>query len=136
MIRKNRIPRINRLLVLVVILIPIVMSSCSGKPQTTSSGIKGIVMIGPISPVVKEGEPDEKAYPDALIYVLDASGKKLAEVTSDEEGRFTIGLQPGKYSVAPQTPKDQILPIGESQEVLVTENTYSEITVHYDSGIR
>jgi len=136
MARKQFVWKVNLILILFVIVIPFVFGSCLSPAQTTSSGIKGIVMVGPVSPVEQEGEVNEKPYPDALIFILDASGKKITEVTSDKDGLFTIGLLPGRYTLAPQTPKDKLLPVGESQEVLVSEKAYTEVTIHYDSGIR
>lgn len=136
MVRKQFLWRVNFILILFVIVIPFVFGSCSNQAQTTSSGIKGIVMLGPVSPVEKEGEANEEPYPDALIIISDASGKKITEVKSDKDGRFTVNLLPGKYTLSPQTPKDQILPVGESQEVNVSEKAFTEVTIHYDSGIR
>lgn len=118
------------------IIIPFIFSSCSGHVQTNSSGISGIVLIGPISPIVKEGEVNESPYPDALILILDSSGKKIMEVKSNKDGRFTTDLPPGKYILDPQTPEDRILPVGESQEVLVLEKAFTDVTIYYDSGIR
>lgn len=94
-------------------------------------------MLGPISPVEKEGEINEKPYPDAVVFVMNSSGtKKIAEFKSDQNGRFQLNLAPGTYSLVPQTPKKQPFPIGKSETVVVSENQYTEITINYDSGIR
>lgn len=134
--RKQIAGKVNCFLVLFFIIIPVIFSSCLGHAQTNSSGISGIVLIGPISPIVKEGEVNESPYPDALILILDSSGKKIMEVKSNKDGHFTTDLPPGKYILDPQTPGDRILPVGESQEVPVLEKAFTDVTIYYDSGIR
>jgi hypothetical protein len=122
---------------LFVAFILLTLCSCSAATQPATSGINGKVMIGPISPVEKPGEVNEKPYPDAVILVKDSSGnRKIAEVKSDKDGLFNINLAPGTYLLVPQTPKDNILPIGEQQTVEVMANKFTEVTIHYDSGIR
>jgi hypothetical protein len=112
-------------------------SIASTSSQAATSGINGAVLIGPVSPVQKQGDANEKPYPDAVIFVMDASGQqKISEVKSDFNGLFTVYLAPGKYILSPQTPKGRPLPVGEPQEVVVLENHLTEVTVNYDSRIR
>lgn len=111
--------------------------SCSASVQPTNSGIIGTVMIGPISPVEKVGEINVKPYQNAVIFIMDAAGKqKIAETTSDQEGRFRVNLAPATYQLLPQTPKNRSLPIGIPKMVVVEAGKFTEITVSYDSGIR
>lgn len=124
-------------LLLAVTLILTRCRSCAAPVQPTDSGITGTVMIGPISPVEKEGEINEKPYPNAVIFIMDAAGKqKIAETTSDQDGRFKVNLAPATYQLLPQTPKNQPFPIGIPQMVVVEARKFTEITVSYDSGIR
>jgi hypothetical protein len=124
------------IMILMAFILPII-SACASASQTITSGISGKVMIGPISPVEKEGEVNEKPYPDALIFIMDASGKKkMKEVKSDLDGLFKVYLAPGTYLLVPQSPKNQALPVGEPQTVIVLENRFTDVTVNYDSGIR
>jgi hypothetical protein len=126
----------------VIVVVILIMSSMLAlaacvvvKPLT--SGINGIVMLGPLKPVQKEGEINEKPYPDAMIWIMNEQGtRKIAEVKSNAEGRFTIGLLPGTYLLDPQSPAGQILPRGEPQTVVVPPDQFVDVTVNFDTGIR
>lgn len=123
--------------IILFVFIQAFASSCAVPTETFTSGIKGIVMIGPISPVEKEGEINEKPYPEAVIQIMDSKGKKeVASVKSDQNGRFEIYLAPGTYQLLPKTPDKQPLPVAEPQTVVVTANKFTEVTIQYDSGIR
>lgn len=107
--------------------------------QSSNSGIVGKVLLGPISPVVREGDkmPNEKLYPHATILVKDSEGRKtITQFTSDENGEFKINLSPGVYKLEPQTPKGSALPIGSSQTVEIKPGGFTNVTINYDSGIR
>ena len=122
---------------LLLVLIQVTVPSCAVPTESVTSGIKGIVMIGPISPVEKEGEINEKPYSGAVILIMDSTGKKeIASVKSDQNGRFEIYLAPDTYQLLPQTPDKQPLPVAEPQTVVVTANKFTEVTIPYDSGIR
>ena len=124
-------------LILLLVYIQAFASSCAVPAPTDTSGINGIVMIGPVSPVEKEGEINEKPYPEAVILIMDSKGKKeIASVKSDQNGRFEIYLAPGTYQLLPQTPDKQPLPVADPQTVVVTANKFTEVTIRYDSGIR
>jgi hypothetical protein len=105
--------------------------------QPLTSGINGIVMLGPLKPVTREGEINEKPYPDAIIWIMNEPGtRKIAEVKSDADGRFTIALVPGKYLLKPQSPIGQTLPRAEQQVVEVLPDQFVGVTINYDTGIR
>lgn len=134
--RKQRIIKFIPFILLLV-LIQVTAFSCAVPTEALTSGIKGIVMIGPISPVEKEGEINEKPYPEAVILIMDSKGKKeIASVKSDQNGRFEIYLAPDTYQLLPQTPDKQPLPVADPQTVIVTANKFTEVTINYDSGIR
>ena len=125
-------------IVLLSAFILLTFSACSATAtQPTTSGIHGTVLIGPISPVSKVGEVNERPYPNATIFVMDPSGRyRVAEVVSDKDGFFKVNLAPGKYLLDPQSPNGQSLPVAQPQSVLVSANGFVEVTIHYDSGIR
>jgi hypothetical protein len=108
-------------------------SSTTSTAATIDSGITGLVTIGPISPVEQPGVPNEKPYA-ATIVIRDAGGTVVAQVQSGADGRFTVKLAPGTYTVEPQN--GQPLPRAESQVVTVKPHAFTEVTIAYDSGIR
>ena len=112
-------------------------SACSSLLSQPNSGIDGTVLLGPVSPVQKEGEINDKPFPDAAIFIMDSmGGKKIMEAVSDKDGHFRVNLDPGVYMLVPQNPKGQMLPFGKPETVAVPEAQYAKITIYYDSGIR
>jgi hypothetical protein len=66
--------------------------------------------------------------------VLDAAGQAVTRFTTDAEGRFNVPLQPGKYTLQPQT--TGTLPKAIEQEITVVSGQVLTVTITYDSGIR
>lgn len=94
-------------------------------------------MIGPVPSLDEEGKFDVEPYPDATIFVMDATGKKkVAEAITDQEGFFKVELKPGQYLLVPQTPEGQTFPTGETKKVLVRAYGFTDVILNYDSGIR
>jgi len=118
-----------------LILFLMLLASCSPlNPAATDSGIEGQVFIGPICPVVREGEecPDQ-AY-QATLMVTSLQGERIVQIQTDEDGRFNIPLAPGEYILHPESPG--VLPFAEDQTVIVEAGRFTQVIVNYDSGIR
>lgn len=103
-----------------------------------ASGIRGVAVQGPISPVQRPGQKSTRPLPDAVITVQPAGGgKEVARATADPEGRFKIPLPPGEYRIVPLPPTPgAALPRGEPRNVTVRANRFEEIEIRYDTGIR
>lgn len=103
---------------LFLVILTFLISSCSPKSQFGSSffqGVKGKVIYykgnfmpgsssGKIFPVVRKViifKPilSTNYSPKEGVFFEGIKEKKVAEATSDGNGNFTIGLQPGKYSI-------------------------------------
>lgn len=111
---------------------PVNARSCD---PTMTSGIAGLVTIGPMCPVVTLDNPCPDRPFAATILVQDAEGRTVCETASGEDGRFTIGLAPGAYQLVPVNGAAG-LPYAMPQLVTVEPGRYIEVTVSYDSGIR
>lgn len=98
----------------------------------SSSGITGVVTIGPTSPVCVEGKPCSKPY-SATILVLLPDGQKITEFKSDASGNFNIALNPGKYIL--ESEKNRF-PQMRRQMVEVFWGQYTTVNIYFDSGIR
>jgi len=113
-----------------------VLDHLVGATQAMDSGVHGTVWVGPVSPVQKAGDPNEKAYADARILVKNAEGKTVATVESDKNGLYRTDLDPGTYTLSPQPPEGSPLPRGTDVVVTVVAGSFTQVDVHYDSGLR
>lgn len=117
-------------------LLIVLLSTCSMKPSTPAgnSGIEGRVLIGPICPVVQEGQECPDQPYQATLTVNSPTGERIAQVQSDGNGQFRIPLAPGEYILHPESPN--ALPFASEQTVRVEEGQFTQVIVSYDSGIR
>ena len=106
-----------------------------GTPNA-SSGIFGTVTQGPMCPVVRQGQPCPDQPYDGLILVEDSSGNEVARTSSGLDGRYLIALTPGTYTLSPQKPADNILPVASDMQVEVGVGQWVVADISYDTGIR
>ena len=104
---------------------------------TQKSGIEGTVTIGPTCPVQRINDPncDDRPY-QGVIHVMGANKAYVTQFQADAQGNFKIELEPGMYTIDPQTPKEGFLPRASSQDVTVVSEAYTIVNIQYDSGIR
>lgn len=118
----------------------LLLTSCAGGSdtgdETTGSGVRGRVLLGPTCPVEMEGTPcpDEPIAGVEVRAVRD--GEPVAGATSDAQGRFELLLPPGEYTleavIGPDGPGMFAKPVG----VTVSSGAFVDIVVPVDSGIR
>lgn len=128
----------SRWLLSLALPLALLAAACTGATLNTpseSSGIEGMVTIGPMCPVEIEGQPCPDQPYQATIAIEDAGGDEVARVESGEDGRFRFNLSPGSYTLVPQSPESR-LPYAGEQPVEVTAGRYTQVTIEYDSGIR
>ncbi len=99
------------------------------------SGIAGLVLIGPMCPVVTEDNPCPDRPFAATLVIQNAWGQEVCTAWSGEDGRFRAGLPPGDYLLLPVAGAAG-LPYASPLPVTVAPDLYTEVTVSYDSGIR
>jgi len=97
-------------------------------------GIDGLVLLGPICPVQTLEDPCPDEPYSARIQVLTERGAQVTTVRSGGDGRFRVGLRPGRYTLRPQ-PGDPF-PTAADEDVEVAEGVFTEVTIHFDTGIR
>jgi hypothetical protein len=113
----------------------LVLATCSiYNPTPRGSGIEGQVLIGPMCPVVQPGQecPDQP-YP-ATLTVKNRDGLQIVQFQTDDQGHFNIPLVPGEYILHPESPNG--IPFASDQSFSVGTGHFTQIIVHYDSGIR
>ena len=96
---------------------------------SAGTGVEGIVMRGPITPVCEAGTPCDAPAPDVTVEALQ-NGNMVATTATDKNGRFTLSLEAGDYTV-------QALGRGtQPQEIQVSAAKLSEVAFFIDTGIR
>jgi len=113
----------------------LVLATCSiYNPTPRGSGLEGQVSIGPVCPVVQQGQECPDQPYQATLTVISPSGVVIAQVKSDAQGRFRVPLVPGEYVLHPES-LDGVAFAGD-QAFVVETGRYTQLTVNYDSGIR
>ena len=83
--------------------------------------------------VERRGAANSEPY-QATIAVLDGSGREVATVQTDTEGRFRLQLSPGTYVLRPQSPG--MYPRAPNSKCEVRRNVVTQVEIVYDSGKR
>jgi len=114
----------------------LLLAACGGGGDAEpGTGVEGIVSVGPQCPV----ETLDSPCPD-LPYAGDvqatASDDTVTTVTTDAQGRFTMDLVPGSYTLSAVTESGGGPPTPIPQTVVVEQGSYIQVTLEVDSGIR
>ena len=112
----------------------LLLATCSAQPAVAASGVEGQVFIGPVCPVVQEGQECPDQPYQATLIVNNLNGREIAKVQTDIQGRFKIQLEPGEYILHPESPN--VMPFASDQAFTVVNGRFTQIIVTYDSGIR
>jgi hypothetical protein len=106
----------------------------SAGAATSSSGLRGLVTRGPISPVCTAELPcDAPAKNVTLVFAR--NGRVVRRTTTDEQGRYRVRLAPGLYAVRLQV-KQRIGRGLEPERARVTANRFRRLDFSIDTGIR
>ena len=123
-----------------ILLAPLILLTLAcglfAAPVPTDSGITGKALVGPMCPVVREGEECPDQPYEATITVNDLQGRKIVQFQTDEQGNFNVPLAPGEYILHPEPPEGMPLPFADEQRFSVIPGEYTRLIVLYDSGIR
>ena len=121
---------------ILLLITTFILSGCILKAEDEiNSGIYGIVTIGPINPVEKEGEINYKPYQATIIIKTEGSLAEIERFTSNSDGTFKVYLKPGKYILEPLK-SNEPFPFGKPIEVEVKPNQFTEVNISLDTGIR
>ena len=113
----------------------ILLATCSAQqPADADSGVEGQVLIGPMCPVVQVGQECPDQPYQATLTVNSPRGERIAQVQTDEQGRFRIPLEPGEYILHPESPN--VMPFAAELTFTVEFGKFTRLVVNYDSGIR
>lgn len=117
-----------------IALIAFVLIVAPAGAATVPSGLRGVVMRGPISPVCAAEQPcDAPAKHVTLLF--SRYGSVVGRATTDTEGRYRIRLAPGLYHVSRTVPSH----IGrglEPDQARVRAGRFVRVDFSIDTGIR
>jgi hypothetical protein len=111
-------------------------------PATTSpplsppanTGAYGYVTAGPTCPVERAEQPCPPRPVIAQIEARNSAGSLVAAGQSDAAGRYSLGLQPGRYTLTVSTA--EIFPRCPVVDVTVGEGAPTRADISCDTGIR
>jgi hypothetical protein len=105
--------------------------------MSTFTGVTGRASAGPTCPVEQPGDPAcaPRLVAGAVLVVTGAGGAEVARVTTDAGGEFSIGLQPGDYTLVPQ-PVEGLMGTAAPMPFTVAAGSPAVLDVSYDTGIR
>jgi len=127
----------TRVLLTLMSIVPLLVSCVAGNQAT--GVIKGVVTIGPLSPVERPGEKPVipcEVYSARKIMIYDKNRTTLLkQVDIDCEGQYSVELKPGIYTVdINRIGIDRSPDVPEQIEVRTGETI--ELNVDIDTGIR
>jgi hypothetical protein len=120
------------------ILLALVLTACG----TGSSGsshdvgrIRGVVMLGPMCPVVTEASPcPDRPVPDMKVRAT-RQGDLAATAVTDADGRFTMQLAAGSYTLQAVLERGGPGMSTKSVDVSVAAGATVDVTVQVNTGI-
>ncbi|MCR4274786.1 MAG: hypothetical protein NUW02_01925 [Candidatus Campbellbacteria bacterium] len=107
-------------------------------PISQGSGVRGIVLSGPQCPVMQVGVPcPDKPLQTSLTIDMPNSERlsPLRNFSSDKEGKFSIAISPGTYTISTGADSGLMFPC-HTEPFVVSANAYTNVTVSCDTGIR
>lgn len=112
----------------------VLLAASSAGAATSSSGLRGIVMRGPITPVCVAEQPCD-APAKHVTLVFSRNGRAVRRARTNEQGRYRVTLAPGLYAV--RLALKQTVGRGlEPSRARVAQNRFRRVDFSFDTGIR
>ncbi len=112
-----------------------VVAACGhASAPTPTTGLTGLVVRGPITPVCQLLIPCEAPF--SAGFTVQQQGAVVTTFRSDAEGRFTIALAPGTYRIIPNADAPIIVPAAQAKTVDVGPVGLTEVRLAFDTGLR
>ncbi len=110
---------------------------CVSPSPSTSTGIQGLVHVGPQCPVVRVGEdcPD-KPFKTSLSVTTPDGSRVIKNFSSDESGHFSVNVPAGSYAIRSAAAANVLPYCSTNATIVVTVNAFTFADVSCDSGIR
>ncbi len=102
--------------------------------ETDGAGLTGTVLRGPTQPVCTIGVPCDEPF--AALFHVTSGGREVAQFRSDTDGRFSIALPAGSYTIIPDASAPLMAPTSQTRTVQVQSHTVTQVQLDFDTGIR
>ena len=96
--------------------------------------VEGVVKLGPIMPVCREGVPCDGVYKGAKVVLRAPGGQVVKRATADDTGAFWMDAPTGRFDVAVDV--EGQLPSCTPAPVSVAARQTVHVEIDCDSGIR
>lgn len=111
------------------------MAACSSTAPSPSTGLTGVVVRGPVTPVCRIDVPCDAPF--SAGFTVQKSGQRVAQFQSDAAGQFTVFLAPGAYTIVAGADAPIISPSSQAKPVTVADNgMLTVVRLTFDTGIR
>ena len=131
--------------VLACLLLAVAVLGCSGPTGSGAAGgatyeVAGRAVAGPTCPVEPAspipGQCEPRPVSGAVLVVTRSGGGEAARVTTGRDGRFSVALAAGSYTLTPQAVSG-LMGVAPPIVFTVAPSTVpSDLRVEYDTGIR
>lgn len=125
-------PRLSAVFVVALLAGVCASAAAPAREQALRSGLTGVVMRGPITPVCQEGVPCEA--PARVTLVFSRPGHQAARVRTCADGSYRIRLLPGRYAVRTTEPAFERRV--EPARVTVLRGRFARADFRIETGIR
>jgi hypothetical protein len=112
----------------------VVASSAGAATGASSSGLRGLVTRGPITPVCVAGQPCSEPAKNVTL-VFSRNGRVVRRARTNDRGRYRVALAPGLYAVR-ITPRPSIGRGLEPVRARVMRARFRRLDFAIDTGIR
>lgn len=120
---------------LILAALALAAAACSHyESPTPTTGLTGIVVRGPITPVCQLDVACDAPFSAA--FTVERNGTSVARFRSDSDGRFTVPLSPGVYRVIPGADAPLVAPQSQVKTVEVGDVGLTSVRLQFDTGIR
>jgi hypothetical protein len=121
-----------RALVLAIAVLALASAFAGAADSRTASGLRGVVMRGPTSPICHDDSCEAPAK--GLVLRFSRNGQFKAQAKTNQMGRYLIKLRPGTYAVTTLAlrPRQRLTP----QLVRVPRGRVKRVDFHLYTGIQ
>ncbi len=117
--------------------VPEATSTVLANPMSTPNVVSGVHLTATVGPTCpgpqRPGQVCTRPYQGEFV-VTNSAGAEVARVTTDQNGKATIDLSPGDYTIALEVTGK--LPRSVPTPVTVLSGRYVEVNIELDTGIR